>query len=428
MTFFFYLLLSIVFWGCLILIAHTYALYPMLLGFLARGKSLPPERFEQDDEFPEVAVLMAVYNEEAVLEATLASILESDYPAGKMKVFIGSDGSTDRSDAIVNRFRERHPQIQLTVFGGRNGKIRIINQLAADTAASFADPDSALYVLCDANVVWTPSLVRRLASHFKRPAVGLVGAAVKDKVREHAGIGDEEEAYIGQENLVKYREGVLWGNVVGAFGACYAMRATLFSPVPVHHIVDDFFLTFQCLEKGGTAIVDLDAVCYEAVSTEISEEFRRKRRIATGNFQNFRRFWSFIQPWNSNFATFFAFWSHKGLRWCGPFLIIGMIFSAAILAFMSPFYLLPVFGLLGTFLAAGLDKWMSSCEGGRHVKLFRFIRYFYTMNAALFLGFVAFAKGVGNSVWEPTKREGPGASTGHAAPARPAKAPAAARR
>jgi cellulose synthase/poly-beta-1,6-N-acetylglucosamine synthase-like glycosyltransferase len=428
MTLFFYLLFSVVFWGCLILIGHTYALYPLLLGFLARGKSLPSERFEQDDEFPEVAVLMAVYNEEAVLEATLASILASDYPVGKMKVYIGSDGSTDRSDAIGHRFRETHPQLHLTVFGGRNGKIRIINQLAADATASFADPDSALYVLCDANVVWTPSLVRRLASHFKRPAVGLVGAAVKDKVREHAGIGDEEEAYIGQENLVKYREGVLWGNVVGAFGACYALRAPLFSPVPVHHIVDDFFLTFQCLEKGGAAIVDLDAVCYEAVSTEISEEFRRKRRIATGNFQNFRRFWNFIQPWNSNFATFFAFWSHKGLRWCGPFLIIGMILSAAILAFMSPFYLLPVLGLSGTFLAAGLDQVTSSRERGRHVTLFRFIRYFYTMNVALFLGFVAFAKGVGNSVWEPTKREAPGTSTGHAGPARPAKAPAAARR
>jgi len=186
--------------------------------------------------------------------------------------------------------------------------------------------------------------------------------------------------------------------------------------VPVHHIVDDFYLTFQTLEKGSTAIVDLDAVCYEAVSTEISEEFRRKRRIATGNFQNFRRFWSFIQPWNSNFATFFAFWSHKGLRWCGPFLLIGMFLSAAILAFLSPFYLLPIIGMSGTFVAAWIDKMMSRRENGRHVKLFRFIRYFYTMNAALFLGFVAFAKGGGNSVWEPTKREAGPAVASAAAP------------
>lgn len=406
MTFFFFIFLSLVFWGCLALLAHSYAFYPLLLGFLARGKTLPPERFESDDEFPEMAVLLAVYNEDAVLEETLRSIFASEYPAEKMKVLIGSDGSTDRSDAIVQRFRERHPNLHLAVFGGRNGKIRIINQLAADAAEHFTDPSAAIYVLCDANVVWTPSLPRRLARHFKRGEVGLVGAAVEDKVRQHAGIGDAEEAYIGQENLVKYREGVLWGNVVGAFGACYAMRASLFSPVPDHHIVDDFYLTFQCLEKGSRAIVDLEAVCYEAVSTEISEEFRRKRRIATGNFQNLRRFRRFIRPWNSNWATFFAFWSHKGLRWCGPFLLIGMMVSAAILAFDSPFYRLAVIGLAGTFAFAWLDSRMSRREGGRHVKLFRFIRYFYSMNFALFLGFVAFVKGGGNSVWEPTKREG----------------------
>ncbi len=428
MTSFFSFFLPLVFWGCLVLLAHSYVFYPLLLAFLARGKTLPPDRFENDDELPEVAVLMAVYNEEAVLGETLDSILASEYPPEKMHIWIGSDGSTDRSDAIVRSCRERYPNLRLTVFGGRNGKIRIINQLAAEAAERFADPDSALFVLCDANVVWTPALARRLAGHFKRREVGLVGAAVRDKIRRHAGIGDAEETYIGRENLVKYREGVLWGNVIGAFGACYAMRASLFSPVPTHHIVDDFYLTFQCLEKGSRAIVDLEAVCHEAVSTEIREEFRRKSRIATGNFQNLQRFRRFLRPWNSNFATFFAFWSHKGLRWFGPFLLLGMMVSAAGLACISPFYRLVALGLAGSFGLAGLDAWMSRREGGRHVKLFRLIRYFYSMNAALFLGFVRYLKGPGVSVWEPTKREGVPASDGPAGSPRPDQASHPARR
>ena len=40
-----FLSLSFAFWGSLALLAHTYALYPLLLGFLARGRSLPEERF-----------------------------------------------------------------------------------------------------------------------------------------------------------------------------------------------------------------------------------------------------------------------------------------------------------------------------------------------------------------------------------------------
>ena len=132
---------------------------PQLVG----GRSLPPERFHDDAELPEVAVLMAVYNEEAVLEATLVSILASDYPEGKLRVYVGSDGSTDRSDAIASGFAAGDPRLRLVRFGGRNGKIRIVNQLAAEAIPAFADPDKALFALCDANVVWTPELLRRLA-------------------------------------------------------------------------------------------------------------------------------------------------------------------------------------------------------------------------------------------------------------------------
>jgi len=394
--------LAFLFWGSVLLIGHTYAVYPTLLKWLGRGKKLPGERFENDAEFPEVAVIMAVYNEEAVLERTLETMLASDYPAGKMKVFVGSDGSTDASHEIVERFHGTHPELTLRIFPGRNGKIRIVNQLAEDARAELEGPDSAAFVLCDANVAWSPQLLRNLVRHFKRADVGLVGANVEDAVRQHSGIGDEEEAYIGQENRTKFLEGVLWGNTMGAFGACYAIRASLFQPVPTNFIVDDFYLTMKCLEADRKAIVDLDAVCYEAVSTEIAEEFRRKKRIATGNFQNMQHFRRLYRPWSGGWANWFAFWSHKGLRWIGPMLLVTAMISSLILSVFWPVYFIAVAGFIGTFLVAFLDAAIAG--SGRYVKLFRFVRYFYSMNVALLLGFIAFAKGVRNSVWEPTKR------------------------
>lgn len=400
-----FVLLSAVFWGSLVLLAHSYVLYPALMRLLARGRSLPEERFEGDGELPEVAVLMAVHNEEAVLEETLRSILASDYPTEKWRVFVGSDGSTDRSDGIAERFAADDARLRLVPFGGRNGKIRVVNQLAETAAPGFRDPDRALFVLCDANVAWTPSMLRRLASHFQRESVGLVGAAVRDRVREHSGIGDQEEAYVGQENAVKFAEGVLWGRVAGVFGACYAMRARLFVPVPPHHIVDDFYQTYACLEQGADVIVDLDAVCHEAVSTDIREEFRRKRRIAAGNFQNLRRFRTFLRPWNSDPATAFAFWSHKGLRWCGPFLLIAALLSCLALVALHPIHLLPLAGFAAVFAMAAID-WILAKRGRRPVKLFRFARYFLSMNVALLLGFCDFLRGPRSSVWEPTRREG----------------------
>lgn len=396
--------LALVFWVCVFAIGYTYAGYPLLLRWLAKGKELPLDCYTKDEEFPEVAVLMAVYNEEAVLEKTLASVLASRYPADRLRVYLGSDGSTDRSHEIVQRFQSKYPNLNLTVFEGRNGKIRIMNYLARKAACAFVRPEEGVFVLCDANVSWSPFLLRNVVGHFKREKVGLVAANVLDSQQDRDGIGDQEDAYVGRENLTKYHEGVLWGAVMGAFGACYAMRATVFRPVPERYIVDDFFLTMTCLEQKKEAIVDLDAECYEAVSTDIREEFRRKRRIATGNFQNLAHFFSFYLPWNGGPAVTFAFWSHKGLRWIGPVLLIGAFVSSMILSVFSPFYALMFLGFLGSFAVAGLDRVLSKTNSGLHVKLFRFVRYFYSMNLALLLGLVAFLKGGQNSVWEPTRR------------------------
>ncbi|MEM6279536.1 MAG: glycosyltransferase, partial [Verrucomicrobiota bacterium] len=379
--------LSAAFWGAIGLIGFSYAIYPPLLALLARGKKLPEDCFESEEEFPEVAVLMAVYNEEAVLRKTLQSILSSDYPREKLRVYIGSDGSTDRSHEIIAEFQEGFPELSLRVFSGRNGKIKIINQLAMDAKVSFHCPEKAAFVLCDANVVWSKSALKSMVRHLKRDEVGLVGACVLDQQSEHEGIGDEEEAYVGRENRTKYFEGVLWGKMMGAFGACYAMKAKLFVPVPAQYIVDDFFQTLSCIEKGHEAIVDLEAEVYEAVSIQIEEEFRRKTRIATGNFQNLKYFWDFLKPWNGGVSTAFAFWSHKGIRWVGPHLMRIMLGSVLILAFLEPFYWIVIGGLAASGLVAGIDSWMSRKPGRPHIKLFRFTRYFYAMNYAVWLGY-----------------------------------------
>lgn len=402
-----YLLLSLLFWIPFGLIGFSYAVYPLLLPLLARGRKLSRDCFEEDDEFPEVAVLMAVYNEDAVIAETLRSILESDYPAGKVRLWIGSDGSTDRSHEIIEVLQREHPEVTLQIFSGRNGKIKIINELAVAALASFRDPDTAAFVLCDANVVWSASALRNMVRHFRRDEVGLVGSSVMDLRSGREGIGDEEEAYVGRENRTKYYEGLLWGNMMGAFGACYAMKARLFTPVPGDYIVDDFFQTMSCLEGGHTAIVDLEAEVYEAVSAQIEEEFRRKTRIATGNFQNLHHFRQFLRPWHGGMATTFAFWSHKGIRWVGPHLIGIMSGALLVLPFLHPFYWIPLAGMLLSVLAAGVDSFLSRRPGRAHVKLFRFIRYFYAMNYAVWRGYLAFRRGVRNSVWEPTKREEP---------------------
>ncbi len=405
MEMWFYVLLTVVFWGSSLLIMHTYAFYPVILSFLARNRKLPDDVLETEEELPEVVVLMAVYNEESVIEDTLESMAASNYPKDRMRILIGSDGSTDRSHAIIEEAQKRHSGIELEIFSGRNGKVRIVNRLARKVSEDLSDAENSVFIMCDANVTWKPDMLRNLVRHFKRADVGLVGASVVDmRGGDHEGISAEEDGYVSRENVTKYQEGVLWGATMGAFGACYALRASLFTPVPENYIVDDFFLTMSCLEQGKKAIVDLEAVCNEPVSTEIREEFRRKHRIATGNFQNLQHFGGFLSPWNGGWPIWFAFWSHKGLRWTGPMLLIAAFISCPILALISPIYLIPYSIIVGTWLISGIDYLNARSGKEDYVKLFRYIRYFYSMNGAILLGFFSFCRGVQSSIWEPTKR------------------------
>ena len=391
-------LFKLVFWASIGGLAYTYAIYPFVLGCLSKYLSDNVPLYSNEEEWPRIDVVMAMYNEADVIADTLQSIVDSDYPKDKLRVVIGSDNSSDRSHEIVEEFQNRHSNVSLEIFSSRNGKIKIINSLVS----RLEDDEDSVLILCDANVRWSPQLARSLARRFKDPKIGVVASIVLDGDGSRKGISGEEEAYVNLENKVKFAEGVLWGRMMGAFGACYAMRRKLYRRVPEHYNVDDFFLTISCFEQGYHGIVDRDAICMEAVSEDIAEEFRRKRRISKGNFQNLGHFARILFPW-TDFRTSFVFWSHKGLRWFGPSLLFLILITGLFLnATEGGIYFLAMSGLAATMAAATIDNLLA--KKNHSLRLFRFFRYFYVMNGAMLAGGIEFCRGVKNSVWEPTKR------------------------
>ncbi|MCB1236687.1 MAG: glycosyltransferase [Verrucomicrobiae bacterium] len=399
------ILLQIVFWLSVLGLAHSYVLYPALIRYLARRKRNNREVYDSGDapgDWPHVVGVMAVHNEEAVLEATLTSIFATAYPRDRFELLVAADNCSDRSVEILNRFKEKHPNLTVREFPGRNGKIRVINQILGEHRVRLAGKGDYALILCDANVRWAPRLVAELVQHFKNDKIGLVSPNILDGRREHHGIADEEDAYINRENAIKLHEGILWGRMMGAFGACFAMRGRLFEPVPEKFRSDDFTHTIRCFELGYDAIVEPGAIAHEDVSEDIWTEFGRKRRISIGNMQNLERFWRFLLPWRAGMATAFAFWSHKGLRWFGPFLLLGAFGASAFLALSSWFYLLAFLGQIAGVVGASLDSWLAG--SGTHLRPLRFARYFMLMNLALGIGIWRFFTEDQAGFWEPPKR------------------------
>jgi hypothetical protein len=187
---------------------------------------------------------------------------------------------------------------------------------------------------------------------------------------------------------------------MGVWGTCYAIRNSLYVPIPRNHLVDDFFVTLKILQKKRAAIYELNAVCYQDVPNDAKIEFRRKIRISTGNFQNIAIFWKLLL--NPFSAISFCFWSHKIFRWLTCFFIIITLLASLVLSFTNSFYtwvfLLEVLGLLTPLFNTLLGKL------NIHNKLLRFIAHFYVMNFAMMIGFIRYMKGGNNGVWTPTPR------------------------
>ena len=382
------------FWICLFLLVYTYFIFPFFTIFLARKKSLNNKFYKQEDEIPSVSILIAAYNEQEVIKEKVMSIINSNFSSSKMEIIIGSDCSTDNTNEIISELAKNHSFLNAKIFTERSGKSAVVNKLVKQAK-------NEILILTDANIIFSKNTIQSLIRHFKNSKIGLVDSNMVNVGIKKSGISLQEKTYISSEVKFKHAESKLLGMLMGPFGGCFAIRKSLFIPIPENFMVDDFFVCMNILKNGNLAINDLDAVVYEDVSNQISEEFRRKRRISMGNFINLFHFKKLLlKPFTK---LGFIFLSHKVIRWFGPILLLLVLASNFILISDSIFYKIAFFSQLILFISPFIDLLLRKI--GIHVLILRFVTHFYSMNLALFMGMIDYLTVNKKGVWEPTKRK-----------------------
>jgi cellulose synthase/poly-beta-1,6-N-acetylglucosamine synthase-like glycosyltransferase len=370
---------------CILGILQTYLLYPAALILGGKSKRESPVL----NTSLTIGVIIAAYNEENVIAQKIQSILDSDYPLEKVSIYIGSDASTDKTNELIASFQQNYPTIYLKVFQGRSGKAFIINQLAKEC------PDD-IFILTDANVFFTQNTISNLVRHFSNPKTKQVCANIIKTSDKNIQIQGLEKKYLWLENTIKLKESNTWGFVIGAEGGCYAIRRENYSPVPKNFFMDDFYITMSVIKNKGEVLFDDQAIVYEDLPSESSEEFKRKIRISIGNYQNLFEFKSLLWPVWSPIS--FAFISHKILRWLTPFFLILIFIVSLLLVFYQDYFIY--------FSAAQATLFLTPLfiPVLKKVKPILFIAHFYNMNLALLIGYFSYLKGVKSSVWQPTPR------------------------
>jgi cellulose synthase/poly-beta-1,6-N-acetylglucosamine synthase-like glycosyltransferase len=378
------------------LLGYSYFLFP----FLIKKWSKPNNDSYKIKDFPKVAIIMSAYREEGVIRAKIRSLLEQDYPVELLTIWIASDGSTDATNQIIRDEIADKAHIHFFEFTHRRGKPAVINDLV-ERAKIFFGQENFIIILTDANVLFRTDLVSCLIKPFIHEEISLVDARVYPLEKETKGISISENYYLLRESRLKEHEGNWGGFAMGVSGACYAIRSEAYVPVPKNFLVDDFFISFHVLLSGRKAVLFTEAICYEEVSSSINIEFKRRRRISAGNFQNLFYFIPFFSL--KQFRLWFVFFSHKVIRWFGPLFILVLFFSLFLL-FRNHFLFVTCMTLFLFFLFSLFAIDIILENNNIHLPILRGFRYFLVINTAVLVGWLDFLKGINSNVWEPTKR------------------------
>ncbi|HLF13456.1 MAG TPA: glycosyltransferase family 2 protein [Bacteroidota bacterium] len=370
-------MLEVIFWICSVLVLHTYFLYPLIVLIwhaIGRKSAVPPV-----DHTPSVSIVLAVYNEEAIILEKIENLKNLDYPADRLEILIGSDGSSDNTNTLLGK--HCGAGCKIFRFGPRRGKPSVINDIVAEARGD-------IVVLTDANTRFFPDTIRELASPFADPAVGAVSGELNLYTNEDSVGGRGEVTYWRYENWLKEKESEIF-STIGAAGAVYAVRRVLFVPLPTaKSVVDDLLVPLRVVKAGYRTIYRKEARAEERVTGRVGGEFQRKIRISASNFNTISDIAPLLHP-RYHFVSF-ALWSHKIIRWCAPFLLLTMVCASGILAWKSAFFLGLVYGeivfLILVLMGVFAEKFRI------RIGILSFPYYFIAMNAALLLGFFRFLR------------------------------------
>jgi cellulose synthase/poly-beta-1,6-N-acetylglucosamine synthase-like glycosyltransferase len=361
---------------------QAYLVYPLSL--LAKRKA-PARRPGGDPAvWPSITLLISAYNEERTLRRKLENVAALDYPPDRLRTIVVSDGSTDGTEAIARAFAAAG--IELAASSGRHGKVACLNLVLPSV-------QSDLVVMSDANSMYEPDSLKRLARHFTEPEVGCVCGELLYRNPARLSSGEGERAYWGYERWVKRVEGAR-GALLGANGAIYAYRSRLFRPVDPRMFCDDV-IPIRIRIAGDRVLYEPAARCHEEAVTEETEMRRRRRHASFG----MRTMLAMVRESVASGRWLVAYQavSHRILRWFGSLWLFLILIGTPWLP--EPFRMVAAGGqaLLYGAAAAGfvLDRL------GLRVTILYLPYYALALTAAGMAGLYNLVRDTDRPFWEP---------------------------
>jgi glycosyltransferase involved in cell wall biosynthesis len=364
------------FWASAAAIVYTHAGYPLVLRLVAGRRA--EESRPTPAELPRVSLIVAAYDEEAVIEDKVRNALELDYPRDRLELIVASDGSSDRT---VELAQAAGADIVLDLPNG--GKVR-----AQDQGVERASGE--VLAFSDANTTLEPDALRKLVAPFADPAVGYVCG----QVRFDGGGPNQEGTYWRYETGIRALESRLAGVTAGN-GGLYATRRESYIVVDPR-MGHDLSFPFNMVKRGWRALYEPAAQAHEKTTPDNLAEGKRKRRMMS-------HMWPIVLEGGMldprGYGPLYAWQlvSHRVFRYATPFLHLAALVANLALLGRGRVYAATLAAQLGLAAAALLAlavPW----------RPFRLAQYYVLVTASILGGLIDWVRTGTPAAWE--KAEG----------------------
>ncbi len=209
--------------------------------------------------WPDLTVLVPAYREAGVIAGKVDDLRANGYP-GPLEILVIADGDPETAAAArAGRRPCARPARE------RLGKSQALNW-------GFAEADTSVVVISDANNRLAPAPSPRWWRHFADPEVGAVAG---EKLEDDGGGG--ESLYWKFESWLKQREDRL-GTTIGLVGELSAIRTDAWRPIPDDVAIDDLWAGLDIIEQGYRVAYEPRARALDPAAPSLAVQWERRTR------------------------------------------------------------------------------------------------------------------------------------------------------
>ncbi|OHX64240.1 glycosyltransferase family 2 protein [Flammeovirga pacifica] len=393
------IVLKYIFWISLFIVFYSVIGYPIVLFCIVKIKNIIKGKRSLDKKTlltSRVSLVIPCYNEADILKNKITNSLNLDYPKELLDIVIVADGSTDNTPQVIKAFQKAGHSIRLFHNNERAGKSAAINRVIDQI-------ETSITICTDANTILNDQAIKQIVCQFLDPKVGCV-CGEKRVLQEDGDLASSGEgAYWKYESFLKKLDSELT-SVMGGAGELIAFRTKLYPKIPQNMILDDFYISMKILMKGYRVAYEPNAYASEDSSASVTEEMKRKIRIAAGGFQIIFTLLPLLNIFKWGWVTF-QYVSHRVLRWLFVPFALPVIYAISLYLSLNDHL---IYSLL--FIAQSI---LYAIAIGVHIvkkywtpsKLIMLPYYYALMNYCALLGFWRYLFGNQSAVWEKAIRK-----------------------